>query len=85
MGKTVFGLKNIFIFFLIISSVFAFKQAKEHTLFQVKTIKKNLNKNCFFAHFRVTFKIFRGPATKERGNIKTLNFGIGVLQQFGTA
>ena len=84
MGKTVFGQKNIYIFFLIISSVFAFKQAKEHTLFQVKTLKI-LNKNCFFAHFRVTVKIFRGPATKERGNIKTLNFGIGVLQQFGTA
>ena len=37
-----------------------------------------------FPHFRVTPLIFWGLAPKERGNIKTWNFGIGVLQQFGT-
>ena len=45
-------------------------------------------KNCFlslfFAHFRVTLQIFWCPATKERDNIETWNFGIGVQQQFGT-
>ena len=30
-------------------------------------------------HFRVTPQIFWGLASKERGNIKTWNFGIGVL------
>ena len=28
--------------------------------------------------------IFWGPATKEKGNIETWNFWIGVQQQFGT-
>ena len=43
-----------------------------------------LNKKTFIAHFRVTVQIFKGPATIERGNFKACNFGIGVLQQFGT-
>ena len=43
-------------------------------------------KNVFFvcADFRVTVNIFWGPATKERGNIETCNFKIGVRQLFGT-
>ena len=65
------------------SSVFAFKQAKKYILFQVQPLKI-LIKKFSFAHFRVTVQIFKGPATKERGNFKTCNFGIGVLQQFGT-
>ena len=81
MAKTVLNLKNInfFFFFLSISSVFPFKQAKEHILFQVKPLKK-FNNIIFEAHFRVTAQIFWGLATKERGNLKTWNFGIGVLQ-----
>ena len=40
MGKTVFYLKNSKqIFFLSIPSAFAFKQAKEHILLQVKPLK----------------------------------------------
>ena len=37
MAKTVFDLKIVKKIFFSISSVFAFKQAKEHILFQVKT------------------------------------------------
>ena len=47
MAKTVFDLKNSKKnIFWSISSVFAFKQAKEHILFQVKT-KKMWNENFF--------------------------------------
>ena len=42
------------------------------------------NEKFCFPHFRVTPLIFWGLPPKERGNIKTWNFGIGVLQQFGT-
>ena len=70
MAKTVFDLKNIF---WSISSGFAFKQAKEHILFQVKTLKMwNEKKN--IPHFWVTPLIFWGLPPKERGNIKTWNF-----------
>ena len=40
---------------------------------------KRVFKKIFFVDFRVTVQMF-----KERGNIKTCNFGIGVQQQFGT-
>ena len=39
-AETVFDLKNSIHIFLSISSVFGFKQAKEHILFQVKPLKK---------------------------------------------
>ena len=81
MAKTVFGIKNSKQIFFSISSVFAFKQAKEHILFQV-ILKNFLNENISFAHFRVTAEIFCGLATKERGNIKTWHFGIGVLPSY---
>ena len=42
------------------------------------------NEKKFSPHFRVTPLIFWGLVPKERGNIETWNFGIGVLQQFGT-
>ena len=58
MAKTVLDLKNsLKFFFLSISSVFPFKQAKEHILFQVKPLKK-FNNIIFEAHFRVTAQIF---------------------------
>ena len=46
---------------------FAFKQAKEQFLFQVQPL------NMFFlliAHFRVTVKIFWGPATSEKATFR---------------
>ena len=58
MAKTVFDLKNSKTNFVLpFSSVFVFKQAKELILFQVQPLKI-INKNIFFAHFRVTLKIF---------------------------
>ena len=82
MAKTVFDIKNSYTnMFSPFSSVFAFKQAKETNFVSGVTFD---NIFFLFAHFRVTFQIFWGPATKERSNIKNWNFGIGVLQQFGT-
>ena len=55
MGKTVSDLKDGFKkCWGSLSLVFAFKQAKEQILFQVKPLKM-LNKICF-AHSRVTVK-----------------------------
>ena len=74
MAKTVFNLKNsLKNIFWSIFSVFAFKEAKEYILFQVKTYKM-WNENFFVPHFRVTALIFWGLAPKERGYIKTWNF-----------
>ena len=53
------------------SSVFAFKQAKEHILIHLQPLKM-LNKTNFCVHFRVTVQIFKGPAPKERDNIKVM-------------
>ena len=56
-------------FFAGFSSVFAFKQLK--TYFVAGATFKNVIKTFFSSHFRVTAQIFKGLATKERGNIKT--------------
>ena len=50
--------------------------------FRCNLYKCEIKKIC--PHFMVTVQIFKGPATKERGNFKTCNFGIVFLQQFGT-
>ena len=78
MAKTVFDLKNSKKIVFSISSVFAFKQGKPYVV-SGETFKKNYK---FFlcAYFRVIAQIFWGLATKERGNLKTRHFGIGVLQ-----
>ena len=44
---------------------------------------KKFIKQIFWIGFWVTVQIFKGFATKERGNIKTWHFGNGVQQQFG--
>ena len=69
MAKTVFYLKKSKNNFLgSISSVFAFKQAKEQILFLVQPLKI-INENFFWPHFRVTLNCFWGPATSEKPTI----------------
>ena len=81
MGKTVFDLYKVKInIFLNISSFLALKKSKN--VFLLCCRLQNGTKK--IADIRVTVNIFWGPATKERGNIKTWNFGFGVQQQFGT-
>ena len=83
MGKTVFDLyKDKINIFLHISLFLAFKKIKEY-ISPCPRLEKRF-KLFFKADIRVTFQIFWGPATKERGNIETWNFGIGVQQQVGT-
>ena len=66
MSKTVFDLYKVKInFFLNFTSFLAFQKSK-NTFPPVAGFK---NKIC--VDFRVTAKIFKGLATKERGNIKT--------------
>ena len=58
MCKFVFELvKGKLNFVLSFSSFLAFKQTKEHILFQTQSLKI-LNTKLFFAHFRVTVNIF---------------------------
>ena len=62
-------------------TVFDLKNSKK-IFFEVSLQFSLLNKPKNIFCFRPL--IFWGLAPKERGNIKTWNFGIGVLQQFGT-
>ena len=82
LGKTIFDLYKVKInIFLNFTSFVALKDQR------IPSPCRRLQKphtNFVCADFRVTVQIFWGPATKERGNIETLNFGIGVQQQFGT-
>ena len=78
MAKTVFDLKNSKKIFFEVSFQFSLLNKLKNIFCFRWNLKKLFKKK--FAHFRVTAQIFWGLATKERGNLKTLNFGIGVLQ-----
>ena len=82
LGKTIFDLYKVKInIFLNFTSFVALKDQRIPSPCR-RLQKRHTNFVC--ADFRVTVQIFWGPATKERGNIETLNFGIGVQQQIGT-
>ena len=63
--------------------IFSFYIKSKNTLPLSQASKMFYNKTILFVYFW-TAQIFKGLATKERYNIKTWNFGIGVQQQFST-
>ena len=73
--------EKIFLFFNF-SSFFALKKVKEYVP-PCRRLEKCLN-IFSFADFKEKVNIFWCLVTKEKGNIKTWNFGTGVLYQFGT-
>ena len=58
-----------------LSSVFAFRQAKEQILFQVQPLKI-WNTTFLCAHYRVTVQIFWGPATSENATLTLLYMAV---------